>query len=163
MGVLPLNTSARNAWLLVLAWLGLILVGSGDVLSAAHTWRFLEPLLHWLWPTLTPDRLWRASAVIRKCGHLTEFALLAVLAWRAWVLTLPGRTSLPGLKPAVLAFTFATLCAATDEWWQSFVPSRTGSLGDVLIDATGAGLGLLAVCAFLNWRARRRAHSLPAA
>jgi VanZ family protein len=49
-----------------------------------------------------------------------------------------------------------------DEWRQSFVPSRTGSLGDVLIDATGAGLGLLTVCAFLNWRARRRAHSLGA-
>ena len=155
-GVPPLNAPARNAWLLVLAWLGLILVGSGDGLSAPNTSRFLQPLLHWLFPMLSPKGLWQGIVAIRKGGHLTEFAILALLARHAWVRTLNGRAALAGLSPAALAFTFAVLCAAGDEWRQSFVPSREGSLRDVLIDAVGAALGLWVVGAILKWR--RRSH-----
>ena len=35
----------------------------------------------------------------------------------------------------------ATLYAASDEWHQSFVPSRSASIVDVLIDCVGAMCG----------------------
>jgi VanZ family protein len=53
----------------------------------------------------------------------------------------------------------AAAYAATDEWHQSFVPSRTADLGDVLIDSTGAAIGLMLVflwhkLASLGWLAK---------
>jgi VanZ family protein len=49
---------------------------------------------------------------------------------------------------------FATFYAASDEWHQSFVPSRTASLADVTIDSVGA------ICGALWFSVRRR--TLPA-
>lgn len=46
-------------------------------------------------------------------------------------------------KAALMAWGCATLYAATDEFHQLFVPGRAGLFTDVLIDATGAAIGLL--------------------
>lgn len=46
-------------------------------------------------------------------------------------------------KAALVAWACATLYAATDELHQLFVPGRAGLFTDVLIDATGAAIGLL--------------------
>lgn len=46
-------------------------------------------------------------------------------------------------KAALVAWGAATLYAATDEFHQLFVPGRAGLFTDVLIDATGAAIGLL--------------------
>src|SRR3954451_17343716 len=70
---------------------------------------------------------------LRKAAHMTEYALLVLLWWRAL------RT--PSPLPA-LAITIAY--AVTDEWHQSFVDGRHAAATDVLIDATGALLGVLA-------------------
>jgi VanZ family protein len=44
----------------------------------------------------------------------------------------------------------ALACATADELHQSTVPSRTGSFGDVLVDMTGASLGILLFCLFMT-------------
>lgn len=46
-------------------------------------------------------------------------------------------------KAALVAWGCAALYAATDEFHQLFVPGRAGLFTDVLIDATGAAIGLL--------------------
>ena len=46
---------------------------------------------------------------------------------------------------AGVALLIAAAYAATDEWHQSFVPSRTADLTDVLIDSSGAMIGLTLV------------------
>ena len=56
---------------------------------------------------------------------------------------------------ALWAWALAFLYAASDEWHQSFVPSRGSSFHDVLIDATGAALGLLLLHGWLLWRQAR--------
>jgi VanZ family protein len=44
---------------------------------------------------------------------------------------------------SVLVFLAAAACAALDEWHQSFVPGRTASMGDFLLDIAGSGAMLL--------------------
>lgn len=80
------------------------------------------------------------DTVLRKCAHMVEFGLLALLWWRAL-----GR---PG--PAVA---IALAYAISDEWHQSFVEGRHGSPVDVLIDATGIALAIgLARASRARWR-----------
>ena len=69
-------------------------------------------------------------------GHALEYAALAAL-W-AWALA-------PVLQPAwpaaaAISFAYAVL----DEYHQSFVPARDADPLDILVDAVGIGLGLLA-------------------
>jgi VanZ family protein len=57
-------------------------------------------------------------------------------------------------KLAGWAFAWATAYAASDEFHQSFVPSRQGQITDLLFDATGAALGLLGLWLWGRWRRR---------
>lgn len=79
---------------------------------------------------------------LRKAAHMTEYALLSLLWWRAL------RTDSP-LPAALIAVAYAV----TDEWHQSFVDGRHAAATDVLIDAIGVTLGVLA---FRASRARWR-------
>src|SRR5205823_2472657 len=71
-------------WLPAIAWMILIFSGSTDVLSAHRTSRFIGPFLRWLKPDISDQAVGRVQLVVRKTGHLTEFAILAVLFWYAW-------------------------------------------------------------------------------
>jgi VanZ family protein len=53
---------------------------------------------------------------------------------------------------AAEALWVAVFYAATDEFHQTFVPSREGCVRDVMIDSTGAIVGLLALWWFGRWR-----------
>lgn len=142
---------AKNAWLWgpPLLWMILIFIGSGNVLSASHTSRFLEPLIRWVFPALTPEQVWNAVVVIRKCGHLSEYAVLAVLFWRSlsgglWAVWNP--------RIASLAWILTSLYAVSDEIHQAFVPTRECALRDVIIDCIGAAVGLLVLNRVSRWR-----------
>src|SRR5439155_16307188 len=70
-------------WLPLLIWLGVIFLGSTELLSAEYTSRFITPFLLWLRPGMSPQTIWRILVVVRKCAHVTEYAVLALLLWRA--------------------------------------------------------------------------------
>src|SRR5438105_11941735 len=137
-------------WMPAIVWMAIIFLGSTDMLSAEHTSRFLAPFLRWIDPQISLAALNAIQLGIRKLGHLTEYAILAMLLWRAlrggvrW----PMKMSLLFLVAALASAIFA----ASDEFHQSFVPSRTGSPNDVMIDICGALAGLAICWAF----ARRR-------
>jgi VanZ family protein len=116
-------------WLPVLVWLIFIFIGSTDLLSAEHTSRFIGPFLRWFSPDVSDGTIASVQFVVRKCGHLTEYAILAALLFRAIRLFAP-------------AFIVAAIYAALDEFHQSFVASRTASPWDVAIDCVGALIGL---------------------
>ena len=82
---------------------------------------------------------------VRKCAHLTEYAVLAILFWRA--LSRPERDEFRNWRwrQAAKALMLVVLYAASDEFHQLFVPSREASIRDVFIDSTGAALGLAIV------------------
>ncbi len=115
-------------------------IGSTDLMSAGHTSRFLTPFLRWLNPAISPEAIAHAHCFVRKAAHVTEYAILSGLLFRAL------RGPLAGFWPrAAFALLPAILFAAIDEWHQSFVATRTASLGDVCIDSLGAVVGIL-VC-----------------
>ena len=139
-------------WLPALLWMAFIFAMSTDLGSAVHTSRLLGPLLRWLKPDLTHEQLEWVQFLVRKAGHLTEYAVLAGLLARAIRASLRPAPAWLG-RAVGLAWTGAAAYAATDEFHQSFVPTRTASFGDVVIDACGAALGLALV---LIWRRFRK-------
>src|SRR5216110_1069670 len=133
-------------WLPLPIWLSVIFVGSTNLMSAEHTSRFVVPFLLWLKPGMSPHAIWVILVVMRKCAHVTEYAVLALLLWRAL-------RSVPTLHAKTLMVFGAVLLgcavfAATDEFHQTFVKSRTPSVRDVLLDIGGAVVGLLIGASF---------------
>jgi VanZ family protein len=137
--------------------MGLIFGASTDLLSSGRTSRYIGPFLRWLHPGVSELSIKRVQLAVRKCGHVTEYALLALLLYRALRRT-RGVAPNQWCRPcAVGAFALAVLYAASDEWHQSFVPSRDGTVHDVIIDGAGAALGLLL---WYRWHLSRQAREL---
>jgi len=122
----------------LVVWALLIFVGSGNVLSAQHT-SILLPIIKWLFPSASPNALAWFHFLIRKAGHLTEYAILAALAARAFRNSSHQLLRLHWFKLSLL---LAIIYALSDEFHQSFVPSRTASIHDSLIDSVGALIAL---------------------
>ena len=150
-------------WIPPLLWMAFIFAGSTDLLSANHTSRFIEPFLRWLFHgSLSTGSIDEIHFLIRKTGHLCEYAVLCILFW--WAL-IPQKNdhSMPAPRPrwhrATVSITLATGFAATDEFHQSFVPTRGASVEDVLIDTVGAAVGLAIFLsvnrAFRSWKRPR--------
>ena len=75
---------------------------------------------------------------VRKAAHMTEYAVLAIL--------LPATLALYGVSGRTLIWLaplLSVLYACTDEFHQTFVPDRSGSPVDVLIDSAGILAGSL--------------------
>src|ERR1041385_5177162 len=70
-------------WLPLLIWLGVIFVGSTNVMSAEHTSRYIVPFLLWLKPGMSPKAIWTILVVVRKSAHVIEYTVLSLLLWRA--------------------------------------------------------------------------------
>jgi VanZ family protein len=69
--------------------------------------------------------------ILRKLAHVAEYGILTALLWRAL------RTHLVTTHAVQIAALVAALYAVSDEWHQTFVPGREGSLRDVAVDALG--------------------------
>ncbi len=129
----------------------MIFLFSTDLFSGAHTSSLLGPLLSSLFPAISADQIDAIHLALRKLGHWSEYFILASLLTRALEKEFPSHTRIARWVWCVL---LTTLYAASDEWHQSFVPSRTANLADVTIDSVGAICGAL-------WFSRRR-RTLPA-
>ena len=130
-------------WLPFLIWLGVIFAGSTDVFSTEQTSRYLVPFLRWLEPQISLSTIAAIHFGLRKLGHLTEYAILAAFLWRALRNVRNLRAKMSTLFVGV--WVACAIIAATDEFHQSFIASRTASLNDVLTDILGAAIGL-AIC-----------------
>ena len=75
---------------------------------------------------------------IRKTAHATEYAILGFLVLGA-LYSSQVRWYIQGL----IAWSIATLYAASDEFHQLFVPGRSGEFKDVCIDSVGVVVGVL--------------------
>lgn len=133
-------------WAPVIAWMLLIFVASGDLMSAEHTSRFLVPFLHWLKPDISGGTVALIQFCIRKSAHVSEYAILALLLCRAVFRGTNFKWASSTLF--VNAWLICVLVAASDEFHQSFVESRGASPWDVMIDAGGAIFGLLLYAGF---------------
>ncbi|MDB5037790.1 MAG: putative rane protein [Bacteriovoracaceae bacterium] len=135
----------------------LIFIGSTDVLSAVHTGGFILPLLKFLGFVDNPKNMEHLHAIIRKCGHITEYAILASLLFRALTIVSQESSEKQFKVKIAIAFLLSAFYAMSDEFHQSFIPSRTASLIDVSIDCFGAFLALLIIGVGITLRVRSRA------
>ena len=125
-----------SRYLPLVVWLAFISFASSDSFNAANTSRIIGPLVLWLFPNTSAETLATIHFITRKLAHFTEYAILGILAARAF------RTSPRWfLISAVLVVVYALL----DEYHQSFVPSRTASVFDSFIDMAGGISALIFV------------------
>ena len=149
------RSDAWKAWLAAALWLGLIALESTNFLSAANTGQFLYPLLHFLFGLdLVHFLTWHFF--LRKTGHVIGYAVLSLLFYRAWKTTIPVIGDPPwSIVWARIAFTMTALVASLDEWHQTFLPSRTGTVNDILLDSS-AGLAVqILIFAWMHSLGRR--------
>ena len=130
-------------WLPVLLWMAVIFCASTDLGSIHHTSRIIGPTLRFFWPNISDDTIRHVQTFVRKTGHVSEYAILALLAFR-------GRNrgffiSKWSVRSASFAVIFSMLYACSDEFHQSFVPTREATVMDVLIDTFGACAGVFAI------------------
>lgn len=104
---------ATTKWIAVILWMGAIFAVS----SIPSVTTSFEPFFDFS---------------IKKICHVTEYWILTALLFNAL------RDHIPQTARAMLtAALIATLYAFSDEWHQTFVPGREGTLRDVGIDALG--------------------------
>jgi VanZ family protein len=134
-------------WLPVLFWMAVIFTASSDAQSSVHSSHIIGPLLRWLFPDISPTRVEDINFLFRKCCHLAEYAVFALLVWRALSRSKNKLSpwSWPRFGGALL---IVFLYASSDEFHQIFVPTRTPRIHDVVIDTIGGAVGLLALWIF---------------
>ena len=79
------------------------------------------------------------TPIVRKSAHFSIYAMLGILTTN-FMLTIENKKM---SKRAIFALIFCMLYAITDEFHQKFIPGRSAELRDVLIDTSGALLGIL--------------------
>lgn len=134
----------------LIVWMGFIFFASTGEFSASNTSRIIGPLLRWLFPDISEENLLLAHYITRKVAHFTEYAILAWLAARAF-----NTSSSPTLRRHwfFISLLLVVVYSLSDEYHQSFVPSRTGTIYDSLIDMSG---GLAALLLYALWHRRKR-------
>lgn len=146
-----------SAWLPVVIGVGLIVMESTEWFGSNHT----SHPLRWLWEAIfgpVGNARWEViHHLFRKCGHFSGYGAIGVAWLRAWWMTLPHSHF---LEDAFLALLGTSLVASLDELHQSYLPNRTGSPRDVLLDCSGAIALQLAVYIYLRlFRPRRLARA----
>jgi VanZ family protein len=135
--------TAFRFWLPPFLWTALILSASSDAFSSAHTGPWLTTLINAIVGHQLPKSGFETlHFAIRKLAHLTEYGILGLLLFRAIRADRPVRWN---LRWSLAAIAIAAVIGSLDEWHQFFVPSRTASPRDVLVDTVGATLAQILI------------------
>ncbi len=133
----------------LVGWIGFIFFASTGAMSASNTSRIIAPLFKWLFPGITEAQLTLVHFTVRKGAHFTEYAVLALLAARAFLPSTRWRLRHHWFAAALA---LVAVVALLDEYHQSFNAARTGTIWDSMIDISG---GATALILFGLWRRRR--------
>ncbi|MGE5326829.1 MAG: VanZ family protein [Deltaproteobacteria bacterium] len=138
-----------------MAWAAQIYNFSTATFGGVFTTWLLSQILHLAHLTVSMRTFVVLHHIMRKCAHLTEYALFSMLLYYSL-----GRRREWRRVPAVCALIIAGLYSLSDEFHQLFVPGRGPSIVDSGIDTFGALVGIVivyAVCRLdINRRAARR-------
>ena len=140
-------------WFPVILCVGFIYWMSTAMFSAHNTYFVLEPIIRFFFPNVSHRRLVMIHNLTRKAAHVTEYFVIGLLLFRAFR---AGSAERHYLRWAVASMVMIALVAASDEYHQSGIPTRTASIADVGIDAIG---GILAQCAAVLWNQLRSRRS----
>ena len=142
-------------WLPVIIWAVLISIFSTSWFTAEHTSHWILPILRWLFPGTQLATLIHLHAFIRKMAHFVEYFIFSLLILRA----IRGERRGARLGWALAAIALVGGYAALDEFHQSFVPGRTASVWDVLLDTSGGVLAQVLVALLALWKDERERNA----
>jgi len=111
---------------------------SGDLGSAKNSLGILKWLCSWF-VDLGPAQLKMINFYVRKTGHFLAYGLMYVLWFRAF----RAQAHYGSWRACLWALGFCLFFASMDEGRQWFYPSRGASIGDVILDMSGASLAAL--------------------
>ena len=126
---LPIMQNKKIAWSAVFLWMAVIFAFSAQ----AHSGDITALVFH------------DFNFIVRKCAHMCEYSVLFLLLRHATKLTWPGSVTL-------LPFAMTVAYSMSDEFHQMFVPGRTATINDVLIDSTGAAIVWIALSLWQRFR-----------
>ncbi len=114
--------SAASRWLPVILWAVVIFIFSSI-------------------PQISVSQFFLWDFVAKKIAHVTEYAILFFLLFRATQ------------KNYIVSFVLTLAYAVSDEYHQSLVPGRNMALYDLGFDITGAN-----ICAYIIWKLKLDQH-----
>ena len=153
------RSNLLRAWWPASVWIGLIAFESTDLFSAKNTGSTLYTLLTRLFGDINLYDFLVFHHYLRKTGHVVGYGMLSLLLLRGWRATF-GQTQALLWCTALLSWLGTAFVASMDEWHQSFIPSRTGTWRDAVLDSL-AGLVFLLVAYFWLWRSDEVATEYP--
>ena len=120
-------------WVLVIICMGIIFSLSAQVANDSQELSdsFIRKIFETFCITIESD-------LIRSIAHCLEFMGLSVLIFNAVYVTWALKIT------PIIAFFGTVLYAITDEIHQIFVPGRAFQISDILVDSTGALIGVIA-------------------
>jgi VanZ family protein len=147
----PLRQSPRDeagwlwwlkVWAPVVIAIAVICCESTNTFSSQNTSSWLRPIVE-RWFGLVKDSTWDSfHHALRKTGHFVGYGTVGFTFLRAWLHTLRRRGSSTLLswrvESVILAIFSTAIVASADEFHQTFIPSRTGTPVDALLDTSGA-------------------------
>jgi hypothetical protein len=132
-----------RAWWPAVVWIGIITFESTDVFSSEHTGSMLYSLLTRLFGDINLYDFLIFHHYLRKTGHVVGYGMLSLLLLRGWRATF-GHGHALLRRTALLSWLGTVFVASMDEWHQSYIPSRTGTWRDAVLDSV-AGLAFLLI------------------
>lgn len=134
------------AWIAVIFWMFLIISFSSD--SADVSDRKSSAVLDKVKPAIERvEETLKTQIVddskihfyVRKNAHMFNYFVLTALIMLAL-----RASGVKGAKLYMAAWLLATSFSMTDEYYQTFIPGRSGEVRDVLVDNVGVMIGLVA-------------------
>ena len=120
-------------WFPVIGWMGFLFPVTNNSLSMSSTSRIIVPVIRWFFPNADEETVHLLHVLIRKFIHFWEYGLLAFLLYRA-IQTVNKEDKTKSLFfSGIIAISYGFL----DEFLQYFIPSRTGSIIDGIINMAG--------------------------
>ncbi|MGO8719686.1 MAG: VanZ family protein [Acidobacteriaceae bacterium] len=143
-----------SAWIPAAICVLLIAISSSDTFSSDKTGSVLRPWFQDLFGPVANAVWLKLLYDIRKTGHFFGYGFVSVVFFRAWRMTFRLSRAYSAvtasLRAAAVALLSTLILSSADEFHQSFLPKRTGSPFDVLLDMCGALTCHLILFAFVG-------------
>lgn len=140
-----MSWTALILWLVLIFYLSAQLVNKSNGLSKAVT----EAILEIVAPS-SNFNINRINHLVRKNAHFFAYLILGIL-----VINVFKRSGIKIFKGIMLSLVFCILYAISDELHQLFVPGRGAQVKDVVIDSSGAVVGIGVYVAAIKSKVRK--------
>jgi VanZ family protein len=129
-------------WSPPIIWMSAIFFFSTDIFSGNNTGSLLWEVLGFIYPGLTHELFNSIHFYLRKAGHFSVYAILALLLFRGFR---SGAVTRWRWNWALASLLVVVFYATLDEYHQTFTRHRSGSIYDSMIDASGGVAALLSL------------------